>query len=597
MNWTEGCLARHSRGRQRNALLARQKQHFAKAGSNLLNRHTKQGPVTISFLEPELSSSLNHQDASPRAQYGRLSNPLLPVKRELKRERPTSLHDYHDTVQTANISKRSRLLEKSDWAGLKLQKPLEITFPGQLYATKRWGKVTHPPGGTSKKLQVYKTAHKEEHSRHFKKPFMKIQIGGQEIQPSVATRSQLSIRRYSLESERSTNTRHQILASECSPSVNSTSKSIRYKSVNLSPRDTLREIPTSTTRSETPTHVVYSPSAIYEPAPRRADDFRVLQWSPSTSEDRGSMQVEIDRPARPVPPSQEPEQQKWKDWIMSNDSPNLLINSPLATKDSDEIPLRNPTSSATLPSHLQLRLPNLDLYSETCQSSRHNSPDSTDTKNAIEDQPQLQEIQHHSQINEQPMTEQQRTYKQKSKITEDLNDIWMKFAHGDDDDSERLLKDAFKGAAHQAAIELRPSDPSASSENVHNYTDIATACSTELSGDNRGSNDLTSSVFSSESHVATQGTTVSGSVSSNIATMGSLDKPLGHTARFTMPKAFIGKRASMDQDAIVRGFTTRIHGGKRSNRRREKQGAMDGRTDIRGLPDFDGDPIEEIEDN
>jgi hypothetical protein len=184
-------------------------------------------------------------------------------------------------------------------------------------------------------------------------------------------------------------------------------------------------------------------------------------------------------------------------------------------------------------------------------------------------------------------------------VPNDLNDIWMKFAYGDDN-SEELLLDVFKEAAHQAAVELRPSIRSVS---VDEPVETVATCGTEQSPVvYERTNDVVSSRSSSESHIATQGTTVSEPALSNAATVGSSNEPSRNVTRFVMPKSFVGKHINEYQDAIARDFMANAPTDGRKNRgkggkKKKKKMAIDGRTDIRSLPDFDGDPIEEIEDD
>ncbi|KAI3325872.1 hypothetical protein HD806DRAFT_426159 [Xylariaceae sp. AK1471] len=595
MNWTEGSLARHSRGRQRNAVIARQKQHFAKARSNLLSGRTNQCPVTISFLPPESTPNLSYRSALSQKHHDRLSSPLLSIKREPKRERPAYLRDDDNIAASTNIDKRKRLLEKSDWAGLGLQKPLDISFPGQIYATRRWIRAARFPERVPNQLREYGAVHGEGRLGHRKRPSMRIQVGSQEIQPSIATGSQSSVKRDTTEPERSAHISRHNLTSRSSHCMRSTPGCEGYGYANIAISDISRALPTSLHGPETPVNVVYSSSVIHEPTPHRDINLPVLQWSPPSSEAQGSMEVEIERPARPVPSSQESEQQRWKDWVLCGRSSNLPSNSPLTTMDTSDVHTRDSASSATLPSHLQLRLPSLHLsdaaheppgWSLSEHSSNEGVVGSCDP--SLDNQRPL--TNHKSQTSNQRCTPQE-----KPDVPDDLNDIWMKFAYGDDENSEELLMDGLKEAAHQAAVELRPSDTSGSEDE---HVETAATCGTESSIEYQHMNCAISPRSSADSHIATLGTTDSETAPSNMATVGSSGKPPRNTMRFIMPKAFVGKHVHGDQDAIARAFTANgPTSSKKKKGKRRKKMAMDGRTDIRSLPDFDGDPIEEIEDD
>ncbi|KAI1167798.1 hypothetical protein F5B18DRAFT_403132 [Nemania serpens] len=588
MNWTEGSLARHSRGRQRNALIARQKQHFAKVRSSLLNGQAKKTPVpvTISFLTSKLTSEPPCRVSPPRDHHDKPSASLPSIKREIEREHPTYIRDVDRDALPTNLDRRKRLLEKSDWAGLRLQEPLDISFPGQVYATKRWTGVARPQEGTRSGLRKDTATHRVERNERLRRSSMRIQIGSQEIRPSIATGSQPSIKRYKPEPEKSAHTFQRNSTSEGSRRVHLSGYG-RYGNSSIASNDGSRTQPTLFHKPQTPINVVYASSAIQEPAPRRNGIFPVLQWSPSSSEDRGSMQVEVERPIRPVPPSQESQQEKWKDWILCEGSSSVPLGSPLAalntpkgyTEDSE-------SGSLTLPSHLQLRLPSLHLSSEASSAPEHSSSERLGIELTAACPQENRKL---------LPSKQQCTHQMKQDTPGDLNTKWMKFACGDDENREELLKEAFKEAAHQAAVELRPSD---TSDNADEYTETAATCGTELPIDNQYHHNALSPEHLLESHMATTETTGSEIASSNIATVGSSDQPSHTSTRFIKPKVFVGKYVDASNGLMTRASMMNIPRGSSSGKgkRKRKKKAMDGRTDIRNLPNFDGDPIEEIDD-
>ncbi|KAI1129144.1 hypothetical protein F5Y10DRAFT_160974 [Nemania abortiva] len=593
MNWTEGSLVRHSRRRERNALVARQKQHFAKARLNLLSGQTKQGPAAISFLTSKLTSESPRRATRPRDHQDAPATPILTLKQEPRREHPPYLPDTKHGAVSTNLDRRKRLLEKSDWAGLRLQKPLDISFPGQIYATKRWTRVARPPERTPNSPEQDAIYHREVRSKRLRRSSMRIQIGSQEIQPSIATGSYSSIKRCAQDSEGSTQISQYNSIVEDGWRIHP--GRARHRCTNASSGEVLQTSP-SLREPETPFNVVYSSSVILEPAPRRNGVFSVLQWSPAISEDRGSMQVEVEHPVRPVSSSQESEQQRWKDWVLSEEPSSLPINGRLTVTDTTELHSENSESSVlTLPSHLQHRLPSLHLSSEAdlasgrCPSERTSIEITTTGSDVPQDNRCSPE-----KDNLPPSSRQCISRKEKDGL-EDLNDIWMKFACGDDENSEELLADAFKEAAHRVAVELRPSDTSGS---LDDHTETIVTCTSELPciGDQSDCN----AVFpgpSSASHMATIGASGSETASSNIATVGSSGQTPYSSTRFIIPKPFIGKHVNADPASIDRGPTRRILRERNKRKGRSKKRAMDGRTDIRNLPDFDGDPIEEIEDD
>ncbi|KAI1349044.1 hypothetical protein F5Y01DRAFT_290229 [Xylaria sp. FL0043] len=600
MNWTEGSLARHSRGRQRNALITRQKQHFAKARSGLLNARPQPGPVSISFLSskstPEspwrVSVSRNHDD--------RLSpSPSLSNNREPQRESSPCVRqndDREDLVR--DFDRRRRLLEKPDWAGLKLQEPLDISFPGQIYATKRWTRAASPRETAPREPRKHATPNEEELYKRRKRSSMRIQIGSQVIQPSIETGSQPSTGRHTLSTEPSAHVSHHKsrLRTKTQYSDRGTDRHRAAAS-----NDSFRTSPTFLGDHEPSFNVVCSAPVIYEPAPRRIFTSQTQQWLSSSADDRQSMEVEIERPIRPVPSSQESEQQRWKNWVVCDKSSNLMSNSPFTTVATSEIQTRDSERSViTLPSHLQPRLPSLHLSSERDLTPGRSLAEcsltyiSPEKASRSHDSPQGDRC---PLENNSPLLPNRHCIPPKKPVTpDDLNDIWRQFACGDDEGSEQLLEDAFKEAAHRAAVELRPSDTSGS---VEEYVETAATCGTELPpSDHLNKSDSVSIGPSSESIIPTKRTTGSETVLSTMATVGSSDEPLSNPTSFTLPKAFKGKYANVDGSSIpARAFNADVSRGDKKWKRKRRKMATDGRTDIRGLPDFDGDPIEEIEED
>ncbi|KAI1822032.1 hypothetical protein F4861DRAFT_551131 [Xylaria intraflava] len=597
MNWTEGNLARHSRGKQRNALIARQKQHFAKVRHNLLGGRAKQGPTAIatSFARPGSTSDSLRQGLPSRKRHDQSVTPLQSSKLELDWKYPTYLPDDNHATLPTNFDRRRRLLRKSDWAGLGLQRPLDISFPGQTYATKRWARVARTPDRISKEVGNHVTTQRERSGRP-QRSSMRIHIGGQEIQPSVVTGSQQSVRRCTPDLSRLAHrSQRHYLASESSHHTHSASGHYESDYMHVTANEISRTIPTSSTKFDTPVNVVYASSVIHEPAPRRSGDFRVLQWSPSNSEDRGSMQVETDQPINLVSASQESEQQRWKDWTKCEEFSDPLSNSSLKATDASGIyPEDSGSSAITLPSHLQPRLPSFHLFNGPELPPEGGPPEPTNTEDMISKRNDSQNDRLPRENTGASLSGRKCTPQKIPDVPDDLNDVWMKFACGDDANSDELLTNAFKEAAHQAAVELRPSDPSSSADE---HIEAAPTGGTDLcSVDDRYNENVASPRPSSESHVATQGTTVSEKTSSIIAAVGSSDGPAQNAVRFVIPKAFIGKNVNTNRAEIAPTFVaSNPKRGKRQGKRRKV--AMDGRTDIRNLPDFDGDPIEEIEDD
>ncbi|KAK2015180.1 hypothetical protein LZ32DRAFT_164730 [Colletotrichum eremochloae] len=172
MNWTEGALARHSRGRGWKPELAKQRQYFAKARAGL---RVVSGPniASISVLPrlPEsptlhrgkqpprtlIQSSPHFQpQQSPHGNNGECRVDHSPHKRpqeeepsmegrsfpELDRLMHTSAKRKHTVDDEVALDvKRRRLLQKTDWAGINVPKsvPFHFSARNNLAGNQIWG--------------------------------------------------------------------------------------------------------------------------------------------------------------------------------------------------------------------------------------------------------------------------------------------------------------------------------------------------------------------------------------------------------------------------------------------------------------------------
>lgn len=138
MNWTEGNLARHSRGRKHKDEFLRQKEHFAKVRAGLLNpKITISSPSVSLFDQAPYSIS----GASPRSRQRGPSNPFRQRSREATSPHisryfghvntrlpdPSPLQKEQAEAETLGL-KRQKLLMKRDWVGTDLQKPIQLEF-------------------------------------------------------------------------------------------------------------------------------------------------------------------------------------------------------------------------------------------------------------------------------------------------------------------------------------------------------------------------------------------------------------------------------------------------------------------------------------
>ncbi|XXH04293.1 glutamate--ammonia ligase [Hypoxylon texense] len=596
MNWTEGNLARHSRGRgrQRNELLARQKQHFAKVRNGLLKGSAKQSPISISFLGSHHSRAAGHQRDSADIPHRPASSPFLVEKRRRTRVLPDSPQN-----QPSIREKKRRLLDKTDWVGLELQQPIDITFPGQHQAApgSRWSKVNRPRARLVQKRREAKGSYRLEAPQPVNSRPLRIQIGSQEIQPSWGAASQPSTRRYSLaprplaSSSLRSNTISSPVPSQARRLYATAGSGSEISQIHKGGRDEVArenrgaylETPVKPLLPEEPTRIAFASSVIHEPAPLRANDFLVLDWSPSGSEDRGSMQVEIETPPRPIPLSQNLDQERWKRLAVGS---STRIPDESSTNSQAVIPSASSCSSA-LSSHIERRLLSYDVSGELGVNPSHQDLDPITSNEAQKDtQPAAREAD--DQLLER---EQRLNQPQKAVRPVDDNSAWMKFAF--DGDSDEVEEKAFAEAAHQAAAELHRFG---SSTGFASAAESTAAPETDTSfGIEREIMETTSPETLSESHMTTHGTAMSESVTSNMATVGSTHVEESEPRfRFAMPRTFVGKLA--DSNPTAQGPPLLSHGGGKK-RGRPKKKATDGRTDIRRLPDFDGDPIEEFDED
>lgn len=99
MNWTEGSLARHSKGKHFNDDVARQKRHFARARAQRAPSTAAPALDASSFV-PDYLSGGDDVAAAPKL-------PAVPDPPVEGGDAPGSLRE-----------RKFRLLGKSDWAGI-----------------------------------------------------------------------------------------------------------------------------------------------------------------------------------------------------------------------------------------------------------------------------------------------------------------------------------------------------------------------------------------------------------------------------------------------------------------------------------------------
>lgn len=155
MNWTEGALARHLRGKGLKPEISKQKQYFAKTRPG--PRDASKPTASIPFLSrPSSLPKALPEKQSPRALIQ--SSPYFQRRQsqQVEAQERHSGHSLHqrlrdDGLSTANRdflkshmsngkrrhttgreetldTKRRRLLQKGDWAGINVQKPMPLQF-------------------------------------------------------------------------------------------------------------------------------------------------------------------------------------------------------------------------------------------------------------------------------------------------------------------------------------------------------------------------------------------------------------------------------------------------------------------------------------
>ncbi|KAI0171141.1 hypothetical protein BJ166DRAFT_214560 [Pestalotiopsis sp. NC0098] len=396
MNWTEGNLARHSRGRANNEVLKRQKEHFAKARSRVLGGNVKKSPISISFLDPAQShnvlpftrrSTFHVQGESPPRRRShqfdgsRSPVPLLRTKfrefdtheRDSSKDRRESPVDLVSTVQTSTRKrsalaeiviqeqtneKRRRLLQNPDWAGLEMQQPLDLVLPGQrrMASGRVWSKVEPSDakyGGQQRARIVLpdsrRASRQQLESSRQERPSgpIRVQIGSQSVTHTADTNEWLSSEEQGQVPEMLQTRSRRVAQIERTreSSISSDPKHREYS-------DSITSMSRSSCSRQFEGGV--SP-AIHHPIPRRLDMSTVLQWSPSSrSSDSGSLHAQIGRPKR-RPPSEIADNERWLRHIMPEDKLSIPLTRGSSLLDSPPYrPAISPGISELLSQHTHL---------------------------------------------------------------------------------------------------------------------------------------------------------------------------------------------------------------------------------------------------
>ncbi|KAI6361671.1 hypothetical protein MCOR25_006416 [Pyricularia grisea] len=352
MNWTEGNLARHSRGGRGKELLQRQKQHFAKVRSGYFNKHN------------DPPRSLRDEMRSPADHVGRHSQrhepPVLnEVDRGQKRARAsqtqcwdppgitTEAEHFHNISSFAlspvhvqgSAAKRLRLLNKRDWTGVEVQKPAQLQF------SQRKQNVRSPP----QSRKEYRRQRLQVPIRHIlgerydalvkgkrlscgtqpKPDSIRIRVGSQDIRigGSSVTVRPISEKRDSTASPRHSS-RHQTNSGYFRSSSPRESRSGRLRPARSSSERSISINPNGGRAHlcrgvKLGTHSSSPSSGILQPVPCRMHniilDPLLRSWSPNSDAD-DSLTAQIGR-ARPVVlPELQEENNRWVQLMCQSDS-------------------------------------------------------------------------------------------------------------------------------------------------------------------------------------------------------------------------------------------------------------------------------------
>ncbi|RGP77840.1 hypothetical protein FLONG3_4016 [Fusarium longipes] len=152
MNWTEGTLARHSRRKGWDKDVARQNQYFAKARARKNAPSSSKGLDVVSFVpdyiqQPQRSHERHSASSTPAKKQKTPKRKLIHKQYDINRtsgnglaqginlELPKPNDEIQNTParpsdkngQEPDIAtKRRKLLEKVDWTGVSIQKPLMV---------------------------------------------------------------------------------------------------------------------------------------------------------------------------------------------------------------------------------------------------------------------------------------------------------------------------------------------------------------------------------------------------------------------------------------------------------------------------------------
>lgn len=157
MNWTGGEYSKAARGKHK-ALQQQQKVHFARARAATLSAST-------AAAQKQLLSSAQHVSivgqTAPRYAWH--------TGHALDRAGQSGLEHKHDEQELRLLEKRQELLQHSDWLGLRVRRPVSITFQGEAEKETigRRHKISKPHVNLHKRQLQETVAHRINPDSHY----------------------------------------------------------------------------------------------------------------------------------------------------------------------------------------------------------------------------------------------------------------------------------------------------------------------------------------------------------------------------------------------------------------------------------------------
>ncbi|KAA8630414.1 hypothetical protein SMACR_06608 [Sordaria macrospora] len=707
MNWTEGTLYRHSRGKLRkaNADKQRQKEYFAKAKIRAAEQREamENGPPPISYLqsnsalpEPHSDTNVPERNSSygtshkrrgwgasvPTAEDSAKSEYLLPtvdqfLKEQAGKATTTDTAPSRSNTNAKEVERlRQRLLASKDWGAGRSRPPVQVNELPRLVPEQ--ASLTQPTRATKEKpahiLQSNRGMYPQQHTsrlRSLRRVDVQVRVGSQEKQlkeSSTISSGSFGHARQDAPTERN------------------------------------RHFMRSSSDSDDTHHIVTSVPSILHPVPLQAIPGHLLLSSGTLDSAKIASHVaQVGRTISPVPPSQKAENSIWRSWLEeSSCAPgaptNLEPHEPVArprispgVSERHEVysppaqPLRAREGVIILPrtqiSSADAHSDVLGQYDRPVGNTGHLIPSPNRRRLSVL-------LETSSKNVENTMNEEDRrvpaisnqTVSTSAKLTRGLHhddpiDAWKTFVFGDDD-SEEFERNALIEARYDAAQKIRPYDenslPSIGDDDHSGHDSNIAVAGTSSSANAElpqpyerhfviepsirsprkinGPSSMTSEPNSasadeqvviphytppanSQSSVAVEPLGVnagplsddepetienmtiavsnalakSTSVAASVTT--STDASLvvepaqsrfgasepGEQFRFAPPKPFVGKHSVPSRNDRPSAAIAPVPLKRKRGRPRKR--ARDGRADIRALPNYNGDPIEEIEED